>query len=396
MAIIVGIGTSHQTDSKTAIQEAYQQAASTLNDFPPSFIMVLASPTTFDQAMIIEELNQLAPQSVIVGCSTSGEITSIAGARDHSIALMAIYSDQIKFISGIGHDIKTDARQAGRQVAQQIRSIGGGEKPKAAIILPDGLAGNGADIVRGVLDEFGNDFMVVGGSAGDDYEFKQTYQYLGKNVYTNSVIGIGLYGNFHFGVGVKHGWIPIGTACTVTKSEGNIVYEIDGRPAINIYEDRFGKDSPMVSKNEPFARMAITYPLGIVLPGSEEYLIRDPITVNDEGAITCAAEVPQGSQVYIMIGSREEAIIAAGQVASKAQAALGDHPIRAGFLFNCIARKKLLMGKKQEEIDKITNVIGSHIPLIGFYTYGEQAPLGGEIVTCSFHNETDVLFLLAE
>lgn len=396
MSINVGVGASQLPDSTAAIDDALTQALQTLNGAEPNFVLLLASATTFDQTQLLTALKGKLPNTKITGCSTSGEITSALGSQDHSIALMAIYSDQMQFITGVGTNIKQDARESGRQLARNIREQGGGEKPKAAIILPDGLAGNGADIVRGVLDEFGMDFMVVGGSAGDDYQFKQTYQYLDTQVMSNSVVGIGLYGDFKFGVGVKHGWIPIGTSRKVTKSNNNIVYEIDGQPAISIYEERFGKDSAMVSKDEPFARLAITYPLGIVLPGSQEYLIRDPITVDDNGAITCAAEVPEGSQVYIMIGSREEAIAAAEQVAINAISQINSHSIRAAFLFNCIARKKLLMGKKQEEIDKITAAIGGTIPMIGFYTYGEQAPLGGEIVTCSFHNETDVLFLLAE
>lgn len=400
MAILAGVGSSQNTVPETAIEEAYQQAIAALLGNPPSLLLLLASATTYDQQKLLSTLRSKNPNSPVVGCSTAGEITSVAGSLDKSVALMAIYSDTIKFIPGVGNNIKTDSRVAGKELAENILKNGSAmqnEKPKAVLMMPDGLAGNGADIVRGVLDVFGQDFMVAGGSAGDDYLFKQTYEYFNDQVLSGSVVGVGFYGNFSFGIGVRHGWIPIGTSRIATKTKGNILYELDNRPAIQIYEDHFGKEKgPIVSKDEPFARLAITYPLGIPTPNKDGYLIRDPITVDDSGAITLAGDIPQGSEVHIMIGSREEAIDAAEDAAQKALAQVQGKQIKAVFLFNCIARKKLLMTKKQEEIDRIRSVFGPDVPLIGFYTYGEQAPLGGEIVTCSFHNETDVIFVLAE
>ncbi len=394
MALFAGVGYSQNVSSIAAIDEAYAQAILCLEGNSPSFILLYASATSYDQQVLLQRL-QSKTKATIIGCSTAGEITSTGGSLDKSVALMAIYSDRMKFIPGVGYDIQSDARKAGKALAENIQK-NGESKPKAVLMMPDGLAGNGADIVRGVLDVFGHDFMVAGGSAGDDYLFKQTYQYYGDKILSGSVVGVGLFGAFSYGIGVRHGWIPIGTPQIATKSKNNILYELNGRPAIEMYEAHFGKDKVMVDHNEPLARLAITYPLGIPTPNKDGYLIRDPITVDENGAITCAAEIPEGSEVYLMIGSREEAIEAASDAARKALAQLGDKKVKAILLFNCIARKKLLMSKKHQEIEKIRAILGNDIPLIGFYTYGEQAPLGGQVVTCSFHNETDVIFLLAE
>lgn len=394
MSLLAGVGYSENLNVELAIQEAYNHSIAPLQGNTPSIVILFASATVYDQPKLLKVLSAKV-KAPIIGCSTAGEITSAGGALDHSIALMAIYSDAIKFVSGVGHDIKTSSRQAGRTLATDIQTKAG-EKPKVVLMMPDGLAGNGADIVRGVLDIFGHDFMVAGGSAGDDYLFKETYQYLDNSVLTGSVVGVGLCGNFTYGIGVRHGWIPIGTPRIATKSKNNILYEIDGKPAIAMYEEHFGKDKVLVDPKEPLAKLAITYPLGIPSPNKDGYLIRDPITVDEKGAITCAAEVPEGSEVYLMIGSREEAIDAAADAAKKALAQVEGKKIKAILLFNCIARKKLLMSKKHQEIEKIRSILGMDVPLIGFYTYGEQAPLGGQVVTCSFHNETDVIFLLAE
>ena len=395
MPTLVGVGASLNESSQEAIKEALDQASKSLQGNIPSFLMLLASPTVYDQQELVNFLKSRCPGATLVGCSTSGEISSVSGSRDGSLALMAIYSDKIKFVAGVGKNIQKDPREAGRELSQSVGKTGK-NKPEAALILPDGLAGNGADIVRGVLDVFGQDFRLAGGSAGDDFQFKKTFEYFNDEVLTNSVVGVGLYGEFHFGIGVRHGWIPIGTPRIATKSKSNILYELDGRPAIEMYEDYFGRDRTLISDKEPLAKFAITYPLGISAPNKDGYLIRDPITADKNGAITCAAEIPEGSQVYLMIGSREEAIDAAADAVQKALDQVKGKTIKAAFLFNCIARKKLLMNKKQEEVDRIIGMLGREIPLIGFYTYGEQAPLGGEIATCSFHNETDVIFILAE
>lgn len=393
MALSVGVGISQLKDPAKAVEQAYAQATEPLKGVTPSFVLMYASATAYPQDVLVAALKEKAPGVPRMGCSTSGEITNF-GSSDHSIALMALHSDNMKFVCGVGHEIAKDARESGRSMARDIEQKGAG-KPHACLMLPDGLAGNGADIVRGVLDVFGADFRLAGGSAGDDYEFKKTFQYLDDAVLSGSVVGVGMYGSFSYGVGVRHGWLPIGNPRLATKSAGNILYELDGKPAIQMYEERFGQQT-IVSTKEPFAQMAITYPLGIMAPNKDGYLIRDPITVDANGAITCAAEIPQGTEVYLMIGGQSEAIEAARDAAKQAVAQLGGKPVKAAFLFNCIARKKLFMQKKQQEIDKIQEVIGRDVPLIGFYTYGEQAPLGSDIVTCSFHNETDVLFLLGE
>lgn len=396
MAVRVGVGSATHLSVPEAVDHAYTQATESLEGQDPSLLLVFVSTSAFHQEELVKLLQAKCPQAVLVGCSTAGEISSVSGSRDNSLVLMALAGDGIRFVPGVGTDMNVDPRKAGRMLAEDIAKKANGEKPKACLIFPDGLAGNGADVVRGILDVFGQEFMVAGGSAGDDYHFKQTYEYLGETVLSNSVVGVGLFGEFSFGIGVRHGWIPIGNSRIATKSQGNILYELDGKPALEIYEDYFGKDRVLIDPNEPFAKLAVTYPLGIPTPNKDGYLIRDPISVNEQGAITCAAEIPEGSEVFLMIGSREEAIEAANDAAHKALSQLQGKSPKAAILFNCIARKKLFMQKKEEEIAVIRSVLGQSVPLIGFYTYGEQAPLGGEVVTCSFHNETDVIFLLAE
>ena len=313
---------------------------------------------------------------------------------------MLMKSPDIKFYAAVGEDIAKDARLAGKKSADEVKKLAGGNL-NAFMMFPDVLVGNGADIVRGVLDSLGPHFPVVGGASGDDFKFVKTYQYLNDKVYSGTVVGLGLVGNFKIGIGVKHGWIPVGNSMKVTKSNGSVLHELDGKPAIDIYKEYFGDEEAKKLREEPLARLAITYPLGMTIAGSDEMLIRDPITVDDKGSITCAAEIPEGADIRLMVGSREEAVKVAKTAAMNAVEQLDGSKPKAVIIFNCIARSKLFGERSGEEISAIQEAVGEETPLIGFYTYGEQAPLGGEVRNMdkcnpAFHNETVVICVLAE
>jgi len=264
--------------------------------------------------------------------------------------------------------------------------------------ITEGLAENGAAIPRGIQEVFGRNFPIIGGAAGDDFLFQKTYQYCNDRVLRGAVIGIGLSGKFSFGVGVRHGWEPIGLPMKVTKAEGAKLIEVNNRPALSIYEDYFGKKAEELIK-EPIARMAYTYPLGMSVEGSSELLIRDVVIADEKGVITCAAEIPEGSEIRLMLGDPEKAIQAAKKAAEGALAQLKGAKPKAVFVFDCMARNKLLGARIGEEIMAIQEVLGKEVPLIGFYTYGELAPLGGILGPECFsvwHNETMTLLVLGE
>src|SRR3989344_2696428 len=303
------VGASYGDDSYAVGVNACQDAIDQLGDKNPDLLLVFSS-VKYDQEKMLSGVRSVAPNALLVGSSTSGEITTQGPLKDRSVAVMAIKSPEIKYFVGVGEDIQANPRLAGKVVAdnvkQQIKEQIG-DVLKAFIMIPDVLVGNGADIVRGVLDSLGAHFPVVGGASGDDFAFKKTYQYINDKVYSGTVVGLGLTGNFKIGIGVKHGWIPVGEPMTVTKSSGAVVHEINGAPAVKIYENYFGAEEAKVLRTEPLAKLAITYPLGMKVEGSDELLIRDPITVDENGSITCAAEIPEGSEIRLMVGSREEA-----------------------------------------------------------------------------------------
>ncbi len=392
--IKAGTGRSNNPNAIEAGAEACRRAIEQAGG--EADLIVVFSTVAYDQEKMLKGVKSVSKEIPLVGCSDSGEITTEGPASKH-IAVMALRSDSINFTVGVGEGTDKDSHGAGEMAAKEVKEKAKGEISLFTMLL-DGLAENGAAAVRGVQEVFGKNFPIMGGSAGDDFLFKKTYEYFNDQVLTNAVIGIGLSGKFSFGVGVRHGWEPIGLPMKVTKAQGAKLIEINNRPALSIYEDYFGKKAEELIK-EPIARMAYTYPLGMSVEGSPELLIRDVVIANEKGEITCAAEIPEGSEVRLMLGDFEKAIRAAKEAAEGALSQLGGAEPKAIFVFDCMARNKLLGARMGEEIVAIQSVLGKEVPLIGFYTYGEQAPLGGVLgAECFsvFHNETMALMVLGE
>lgn len=392
--IKAGVGKSNNPDAVQAGAQACQEALSEAGG-QANLILVFSS-VAYDQKAVIEGVKSVAKDTLLAGCSDAGEITTAGPVAKH-VAVMALATQDINWAVGVGQGADKDSFQAGKEAAEQAVKKAKGPL-SLFIMLLDGLAENGAAAVRGAQKVLGKDFPIMGGSAGDDFLFKQTFEYHDKEVLTKSIVGIGLAGKFSFGVGVKHGWEPIGLPMKVTKAQGAKLIEVNDRPALSIYEDYFGRKADELIK-EPIARMAYTYPLGMSVEGNPEFLIRAVVIADEKGEISCAAEIPKGSEIRLMIGDTDKAIKAAKEAAENALSQLEGATPKAIFVFNCVARYKLLGPKIKEEIGAIQNVLGKDVPLIGFYTYGEIAPLGGvlgEDCRSVFHNETMTLLVLGE
>ncbi len=379
---------------REAAAEATREAIKRLGDKKPSIIFAFSS-IKYKQKDVLEGIKSVVPDVPIVGGSAAGEITSWTTVYD-AVNVMAVFADKIKFSIGHGIKVSKDSFKAGVVAAQSVIKNNNGKKPSLFIMFPDGITGNGAAIVEGVKSVLGKDFPIIGGSAGDDYLFKKTYEYCQDEVLNDAVVGVGLSGNFSFGFGIRHGWEPIGLPLKVTKTKGVKLQEVDGKPALKVYEEYFGKDASELIK-EPLARIAYTYPLGLSVEGSDELLIRDPVVADEKGEITMAAAIPEGTTIRLMIGDRDSAIKAAKKAAEIALSQLKGKSARFILMFNCMARNKLLGVRCNEENQIVQSTIGADVPMLGFYTYGEQGPLLGKKGTPAyFHNETMTLLVIGE
>lgn len=373
-------GISSNEDPFEAGKESVESMLAGLEEEPK--IVFVFSSSEYDQEEVLSGVISSTEEARVVGCSTAGEIEG-SQVKSGSVVVMGI-SGADHWPVAVEKGAVENSFRTGREMARKLRERE--NNFSALFLLGDGLSENGAEIVRGAQEVLGNDFLIIGGLAGDDYNFQKTFQYVDGEVVSGAVLGIGISDDVSFGTGCGHGWEPVGNPMRVTASEGAKVIEIENEPALKIYEDYFGKAAEELTR-ESFAQIAYTYPLGMSIDESENTLLRSPVIANGDGEIDFAAEVPEGSIVRLMIGDRKKAIGAAREAAESARNQLGEKP-KAVFVFNCIARYKLLGMERNEELEAIKDVFGPEVPVAGFYTYGEIAPLKNGEERSVFHNET--------
>ena len=304
---------------------------------------------SYDQQKLLDGIAAAAPGVPVVGCTTDGEISS-KGLSVNSVVVMAIASDTIRFRSACVENLSNDSYAAGSQIGKTLR----GDGVHYIQVFSDGLCGNADQIIQGIKAHLGEDVKIAGGTAGDGGDFKRTFQYFGDRVLTDSIVAVAFQGQFGLGTGTACGWFPVGIAKKVTRSLGNVVYELDGQPALQAYERFLGKHA------ERLPAVGVEYPLGLLNGDSEAeedgyFLCRATMGVDRQaGAIIFAGDVPEGSLVKMTIGNDGDIILAARHAAQSAMEKLmkdkSDLKPRAIFLYSCMARKIVLGTRTDEEI----------------------------------------------
>ena len=372
MALLAGTGVSRQSqDAKAAGQEAAQAALKDAGLEKADIALVIAS-SVFDQNAMLEGVAAVLGDTPVVGCTSAGAITG-DGVHEQAVSVLALKSDTAKFIPIKVTGIGANMRAAGEKFGEQVKASGG-DSLKMALMFSDALAGNGTELVRGILSVLGSDFRLGGGAAGDDLNFKKTYQYYGKEALNDAVVGFAIAGDIDIAVGADHGWQPIGNPRIATKAEGQKLIELDGKPAFSIYEDYFGARAADFKKALSLA--AVSYPLGMKSKGSgDQIMVRAPLVVGDDGSIICGAEVVEGSEMYLMIGTLSSVWWSAEKTAKALVENFSSHNRRVVFVSDCVARKILLGERGQEEIALLKSIGGPGAVIFGFYSYGQISPL---------------------
>lgn len=396
----VGIGVSN--DSYKAGVEAAVNARHGLGQEEVNLAIVFAS-ATFTQVDMLRGIQSVIGEDVpLAGASTAGELTNVGPTKTDSVVVMLFSSDTVHFAVSSAHNATGQSYEAGKAAYDQLVAQMPADEMKLVNMFADGLTANPMQIIAAIGEAHGTRVPIVGGSAGDGGAFKQTYQYCNGTVISGGVVLVGFGGALNFSVGVRHGWLPIGAPKTVTDAEGSVVKKIDGRPAIELYSKYLGEEEAAKLGEVTLGEIALSYPLGVRDPETEEMLLRAPFFVDDEGSVTCGGEIKVGDSVQLMIGSRAEAVEAARESAHHAMEQLGAQPA-AAIIYSCHVRNTLFGSYKEAtaEVDAVVSEVGQTVPLAGFYTYAEQAPIRGEVRNMAMckptsHNETLVTVLLGE
>jgi len=350
-----GVFFSNNMNSLVAGREASAGAVAVSG--PPALTLVFTTDD-YIQAMVLEGIIKNVGSSLVAGFCCAGVITS-GGVRSQGVGVMTLNGDlhaATVLQKGLGNDPYGTGRKTGQALLES------GINKGTAIIMPDGFQAGISEMLRGLYSEMGPDFQYIGGGAGDNLKFFKTYQFTEQELSDNA-LAVALVQGLNVGLGVGHGWSPAGNPLVITKSRGKRVYELDGSPAFIEYSRRLGRIT-----RDQFPVVAMKHPLGFANI-SGEFIIRDPLNVNDDQSIDFVTEVPSQAVGYIMEGRMGSLIRAAREAAQEAVSSIDD----PGFmlLFDCISRSLFMGDGFNGEIEAILETVGPDVPMLGALTFGE-------------------------
>lgn len=395
LGTVVGVGSSSASDAFTAGRLAAQQARRQLAQSRIDLVITFAS-ARYDQDRLLRGIQEITGQAPLIGGSDAGEI-ALGMVLQRSVVVMLIASDGMRCAVSVAEHLGQSPSAAGQLVASQcLSAVTAGTQTvrRAFLMIADGMTGASQDLIRGAQTVLGASFPIVGALMGDDLLFRQTYQYYNGRVLTDSLVGVLISGAVRIGMSARHGWRPVGRPHRVTRATGSVLHELDGQPAARVYEEYLGRDEVHRMQGWLLSQATVAYPLGMAVEGAEEFLLRNVVQIADDGALLCAGDVWEGAVIRLMVGTRDGALEAARVAATQAREGLS-HVVLA-LVFDSVARRKLFGRQAAEEIQAIQSALGPHVPLVGCYTYGEQAPLRAamHLGRSYFHNETALVIAL--
>jgi hypothetical protein len=333
------------------------------------------------------ELENFYPSAHIIGCSTGGEIFGDE-VSDDSISVAAIRFERTTLKTAVvSIENANESFEAGKKIAQDLAA----ENLSNVFLLSDGIHVNGSELVRGMYEILDKHTAVTGGLAGDGSDFRKTLVGVDFLPESNVIAAVGFYGSsLNVGYGSVGGWDAFGPKRLITKARGNVLYELDGQPALDLYKKYLGADA------EKLPSSALLFPLSVhPTTNAKNTIVRTVVGVNEqEKTMTFAGDVPEGYVAQLMRGDFDNLVEGAEKAAGLASFDNKSSNSLA-ILVSCIGRKMLLGQRISDETEAVADVFNHNIPTIGFYSYGEicHQRFTGD---CSLHNQTMTVTLIYE
>jgi len=344
-------------------------------------------------------VRSVAGDTPIIGCSSASEFTEDRVTKN-SVACAFISTDSFKFYTAMARRLSADPAMAFRQAVAAMPAKDSDFPQRSAIILVDTVAGTGEAVSRAAVNALGPDVTIAGGAAADNLAFNNCSVFHNSKAYSDSLSLCILDSKVPVGVGVQHGHIPISPPLTLTKTQGNVVYEIDNLPAWEVWKEytrhkAYFKniDVDEIESKAEIGAFLLQYEAGLL--AGENYKIRAPLALNSDGSINFAAAMEQGSVFRIMESPSKEWQIQSAKASAIAAVNSADPGTKfaGAIVFDCICRNLILDHEFKSAVMEIKQVIGD-IPLIGLATYGEIAVTPGQ--QSGFHNTSTVVLLIPE
>ncbi|MCP4051574.1 MAG: histidine kinase [Mesoflavibacter sp.] len=350
-------------------------------------VLVLGNRYMLEDANIYQDIKTLFPDGQIVFGSTCAEISS-NDVNQQSITITAIEFEKSTFViktSNIKNN-NQDSYKVGQDLIQQLPK----DNLKHVFVISEGSFVNGSKLTQGMNSVTQNNLLITGGLCGDDDRFEKTIAGYNENPKEGQLIAIGFYGDtLEVTFSIYGGWTPFGPERVVTKSDDNILFELDGQPALDLYKTYLGDKA----KDLPGA--ALLYPLNVKVQIDDQPIVRSILNIDEtNNSVILAGDIPENSKVQLMMTNVDN-IANASERAAKQAMNLRQNKPELAMLVSCIGRKLVLDQRVEEEVEEVIEVIGQDATISGFYSYGEIAPFDGEI-SCQLHNQTMTITLISE
>jgi len=355
----------------------------------PQWITVFGHTSYFERGDLGIRLKAIFPNAEIIGCSTAGEIAN-DGVYDNKLIVTGVKLKHPNLkatwceVNGAA-----DSRNSGKNLTKQFSK----SDLSAVFVLSQGVNVNGSDLIAGMKENLNNETIITGGLAGDSGSFKKTYVVCNEKVGSNITAGIAFYGkSLKITTGSMGGWEPFGPVRRVTKSKANILYTLDGEPALELYKKYLGEHA----KNLPAS--GLFFPFAILKEnGDQTGLIRTVLAINEnDGSLISAGDIPENSIIRLMTGKTANLVKGATDAAHSAVAGMNGIKVEDSFaiLVSCVGRKLVMADDTDDEVEAVQALMPK-TAVTGFYSYGEICPYGF-VSDCKLHNQTMTISYFSE
>ncbi len=358
-------------------------------DSESTLVLVFARPEYADNPATLEQIRGAFPCSQMLGCSAVGTIVDHELYEDGLVlAVQQFHKTRLRMASSPASTF-ADSFTAGQSLGAELAA----RDLRSVFVLSDGLNVNGSHLARGISETVPPGVIVSGGLAGDGPRFERTWVCCGERASAKTVAAVGFYGSdVRVGHGSRGGWDVFGPTRVITRSQGNILYELDGNPALALYKRYLGERAVDLPSS------ALLFPLTIFPAGdSSRALVRTVLAVDEKAqSMTFAGDMPQGASAQLMRANFDRLVTAAGESGASTARLLGQAPRGPALMVavSCIGRRLILGERVEEELDAVCETLLPGDRQIGFYSYGEISPLGNGV--CELHNQTMTLTALCE
>jgi hypothetical protein len=351
-------------------------------------LLVFGATPLLEKPGLFPDLRRLYPNAHIVGCSTAGEI---CGGRvlDDSLVTTAIRFEHTPVRLAVEPVPDSGASfAAGAALARALPADG----LVHVLVLSDGLRVNGTELVNGLRSLLPEAVIVTGGLSGDGARFQRTLVMADAPAREGLAAALGFYGErIRIGHGSLGGWDPFGPDRLITKSRGNVLYELDGQSALALYKDYLGEHAAGLPAT------GLLFPLALRgSAGQETGLVRTILAVNEaDQSMTFAGNMPEGACARLMKANFDRLVDGAAGAARATRLVMGDATPELAVLISCVGRKLVLKQRVEEEVEGVRDVLGPDTILTGFYSYGEISPYQ-PTARCELHNQTMTITTFSE